>query len=74
MTPPRTMLITGTRKGIGKYLSEYYVKRGFRVVGCSRAAPDWSLDGYEHYGVDVADNALLRPNRHQEQRSFPGSR
>jgi len=50
------MLITGTRKGIGKYLSEYYVKRGFRVVGCSRAAPDWSLDGYEHYGVDVAED------------------
>jgi 3-oxoacyl-[acyl-carrier protein] reductase len=54
-------LITGTRKGIGKFLVERYVARGHRVVGCSRGAPDWTLDGYEHFEADVADEkAVLR--------------
>jgi 3-oxoacyl-[acyl-carrier protein] reductase len=55
MSAPRIMLITGTRKGIGKYLSEYYAARGFHVIGCSRAAPDWNLDHYEHFCIDVCD-------------------
>ncbi|MEH7011469.1 SDR family oxidoreductase [Neobacillus niacini] len=48
-------LITGTRKGIGKYLAEHYVRQGHIVIGCSRNEPDWILDGYEHYKVDVSD-------------------
>ena len=48
-------LITGTRKGIGKYLVEHYVKLGHRVVGCSRSAPDWEMDGYKHHLADVSD-------------------
>jgi 3-oxoacyl-[acyl-carrier protein] reductase len=48
-------LITGTRKGIGKYLSEHYVKKGHLVIGCSRYEPDWVLEGYEHFLVDVSD-------------------
>lgn len=49
------MLISGTRKGIGRFLAEYYAKRGWRVEGCSREAPDWKLDGYTHHRTDVAD-------------------
>nr|WP_263325089.1 SDR family oxidoreductase [Neobacillus sp. Marseille-Q6967] len=48
-------LITGTRKGIGKYLAEHYVSQGHIVIGCSRNEPDWTLDGYDHYKVDVSD-------------------
>jgi 3-oxoacyl-[acyl-carrier protein] reductase len=48
-------LITGTRKGIGKYLVEHYVRQGHIVIGCSRNEPDWTLDGYDHYKVDVSD-------------------
>jgi 3-oxoacyl-[acyl-carrier protein] reductase len=55
MTEPPVVLITGTRKGIGRHLSEHYVSRGFRVIGCSRATPDWRMDGYEHVCVDVCD-------------------
>lgn len=33
-------LITGTRKGIGKFLVEHYVARGHQVVGCSRSDID----------------------------------
>lgn len=55
MSDAPVTLITGTRKGIGKYLAEYYVSKGHIVVGCSRETPDWTLDGYSHYEVDVSD-------------------
>ncbi len=48
-------LITGTRKGIGRYLAEHYVRAGHQVVGCSRGDVDWTLDGYTHYTADVSD-------------------
>ena len=53
-------LITGTRKGIGKYLAHYYVEKGHRVVGCSRSRADWELDGYTHHCADVAAPGAAR--------------
>ncbi len=49
------MVITGTRKGIGKYLVDYYLAKGFTVIGCSRSPMDEEVNGYEHHCVDVAD-------------------
>jgi len=60
MLPCPVTLITGTRKGIGKYLAEYYVTAGHQVIGCSRGIPDWSLEGYEHYEADVSDEKAVR--------------
>jgi 3-oxoacyl-[acyl-carrier protein] reductase len=48
-------LVTGTRKGIGKYLAEHYVRKGHCVIGCSRDDVDWSLQGYTHLLADVTD-------------------
>ncbi|WP_215827982.1 SDR family NAD(P)-dependent oxidoreductase [Pelorhabdus rhamnosifermentans] len=48
-------LITGTSRGIGKYLAEYYVSLGHQVIGCSRHRPEWSLENYEHFEVAVND-------------------
>ena len=42
------MIITGTRKGIGKNLAEYYTQNGFIVIGCSRGNIDFELNNYEH--------------------------
>jgi 3-oxoacyl-[acyl-carrier protein] reductase len=53
-------LITGTRKGIGKFLVEHYVGLGHQVIGCSRAKPDWTLVNYHHYEADVADEKAVR--------------
>lgn len=53
-------LITGTRKGIGKYLVEHYVRRGHTVVGCSRGETDWKLEGYTHYIADVSDERAAK--------------
>jgi 3-oxoacyl-[acyl-carrier protein] reductase len=53
-------LITGTRKGIGKFLAEHYVAQGHHVIGCSRGEIDWKLDGYIHYVADVADEKAVQ--------------
>lgn len=54
MSAPVT-LITGTRKGIGRYLAEHYCGLGHTVYGCSRGEPDWEREGYVHLSCDVAD-------------------
>lgn len=59
MSKPIT-LITGTRKGIGKYLVEHYLSKGHIVIGCSRSPIDWSHENYYHLIADVADEAAVK--------------
>lgn len=59
MDRSKVILITGTRKGIGRYLSEYYLKKGFVVIGCSRGESDLRDPGYEHFCLDVADEKAV---------------
>jgi 3-oxoacyl-[acyl-carrier protein] reductase len=54
------MIITGTRKGIGRYLAETYAKRGFVVEGCSRGEAGFEVENYTHHQVDVADEKQVR--------------
>lgn len=54
------MLITGTRKGIGRFLAEYYAGKGFVVEGCSRKMPEWSNPNYYHHTVDITDESQVR--------------
>jgi 3-oxoacyl-[acyl-carrier protein] reductase len=54
------MVITGTRKGIGRHLAETYLKRGFIVEGCSRGEAGWEAEGYTHHQVDVADERQVK--------------
>lgn len=53
------MLITGTRKGLGKHLVEHYAGAGWEVIGCSRQPVDYSVPSYRHYCLDVADEAAV---------------
>jgi 3-oxoacyl-[acyl-carrier protein] reductase len=54
------MVITGSRKGIGRFLAEHYVAEGFRVIGCSRSPSDFEHEAYEHYRLDVADEPAVK--------------
>ena len=60
MPGPEVILITGTRKGIGRYLAEHFVKKGALVEGCSRQAPDWQLENYTHHIADVTSETEVR--------------
>ncbi len=48
------MVITGTSKGIVKYLVGYYTDKGYRVAGCSRGETDYKIDNYRHFCLDVS--------------------
>lgn len=54
------MIITGTRKGIGRYLAEYYIDKGYTVVGCSRGESTLESHSYEHFCLDVADESAVK--------------
>lgn len=51
----KVVLITGARKGIGRELSIYYLKKGYTVIGCSRGESDLEDENYKHFCLDVSD-------------------
>lgn len=55
MNKKKVILITGTRKGIGRYLAEFYSKNNYHVIGCSRSKIDYQLKNYEHFSLDICN-------------------
>ena len=51
----KTIVITGTRKGIGKEMAEHYLAEGWQVVGCSRGEGNIEHAHYQHFALDVSD-------------------
>jgi 3-oxoacyl-[acyl-carrier protein] reductase len=51
----KTIVITGTRKGIGKELAEHYLDREWQVIGCSRGESAIEHANYEHFSLNVCD-------------------
>lgn len=66
MAEPRVVLVTGARKGIGRFLAERFLARGERVIGCSRGpaepfAPELGAgERYRHFELDVADEEAVK--------------
>ena len=53
-------LVTGARKGLGRFVAEQRLARGDRVYGCSRQPSDLAAPGYEHVCLDVTDERAVR--------------
>lgn len=51
----KKIVITGTRKGIGKQLADHYLAEGWFVIGCSRGESSVEHDNYQHFSLDVSD-------------------
>ncbi|MGD1006311.1 MAG: SDR family oxidoreductase [Ignavibacteriaceae bacterium] len=49
------ILITGTSKGIGKELAQYYLSKDYYVIGCSRGKLELENKNYTHYSLDVSN-------------------
>ena len=60
MAENKVVLITGTRKGIGRALVEHYTGAGHHVVGCSRSPFEGDLPNYRHYCLDVGDESAVK--------------
>jgi len=52
--PPKTIVITGTSRGIGHDIAVQYLSRGWRVFGCSRGEGTIENEWYAHKVVDVS--------------------
>lgn len=68
----KVMLITGTSKGIGRFLAEEYVKNDFLVVGCSRSEPEHKLQNerYLHFQIDVTNESEVKKLISQIDKKF----
>lgn len=55
----RVIIITGTRKGIGKKLSEYYLNNNDIVIGCSRGESTINHKNYRHFKLDICDEKVV---------------
>jgi 3-oxoacyl-[acyl-carrier protein] reductase len=60
LTSDRVMLISGASRGIGKFLVEHYLATGARVVGCSRGLASIAHERYQHFQLDVTDEAGVK--------------
>ncbi|MEW6443445.1 MAG: SDR family oxidoreductase [bacterium] len=56
----KVTVVTGSSKGIGRYLAEYYLGKGHCVSGCSRTESDLVHANYDHFLLDVADEKAVR--------------
>jgi 3-oxoacyl-[acyl-carrier protein] reductase len=55
----RAICITGTSRGIGRFLAETFLERQWLVFGCSRGCSDLAGERYQHFNVDVSDERLV---------------
>ncbi len=53
------IVITGTSRGIGRGLAEYYLCKGYTVIGCSRSECDLKHKNYKHFIVDMSDEKAI---------------
>ena len=53
------VLITGTRKGLGRTLAEHFLKNGDTVIGCSRSPSDLKSENYTNHVLDIIDELAV---------------
>jgi len=69
--PKPVALVTGSRKGIGRYVSGRLIADGFSVVGCSRTTPDEQFgEDYVHIKADVSEEADVKRLMNEIQKRF----
>jgi 3-oxoacyl-[acyl-carrier protein] reductase len=61
--------VTGSRKGLGKFIAQQLVACGYAVFGCSRLPADWTLEGYHHLEADVSNEQQVKEAIAQIRRS-----
>lgn len=53
----RAICITGASRGIGRFLAEIFIERDWLVFGCSRRPSELKHKCYQHFEVDVSEEA-----------------
>lgn len=68
----KIILITGTRKGIGKFLAQHYLEQGHIVCACSRKESAISHENYRHFMLDVSDEMAVVSMLRKIRKEFGG--
>ena len=55
-----TILIAGSRQGVGRTLSEHYARAGYPVFGISRNRSDLAHENYHHLCADVTNDESVK--------------
>ena len=56
----RTVVVTGSRKGLGKAIASHFLAEGAQVVGISRGTATWEHERYLHLQADIGDDRAVR--------------
>jgi 3-oxoacyl-[acyl-carrier protein] reductase len=64
------MVVTGTRKGIGRAVATHYLETGWIVVGASRGGTSIASDHYYHFSLDVSDEVAVKRMFTETRRRF----
>jgi len=51
----KSVLVTGSSRGVGELLARYFLSEGATVIGVSRGDPTFQHDHYQHFSADIAD-------------------
>lgn len=54
--PAKVILITGTSRGLGRFLVDYYLDKGYTVLGCSRSPVTCNRADYHHFCLNIGDS------------------
>ena len=55
----KILLVSGTSRGIGKFMAEYYCEQGYVVIGCSRSQAEIAHSHYHHFCLDIENESEI---------------
>ena len=56
----KVALVTGARRGIGKIITEHFLRSGAQVVGLARGEPTIDHPQYRHHRIDLGDTSAIQ--------------
>lgn len=60
MKSDKNIIITGTSKGIGRALVQYFLEHNFNVIGCARSNTSIEDPNYNHFQCDLTDEYSIK--------------
>ena len=68
---PAVALVTGTSRGIGRFLATHLAQKGIQVIGCSREnGVDLGIPNYQHFAANVTDEKAVQQMIHAIRKQF----
>ena len=66
------VVVTGASRGIGFTIANYFLQKGFLVVGCSRGQSTINHENYKHFEVDVCNESAVKCWAREVKRELGG--